>query len=282
MKRVALFLCLSSFAVSLPTSARGQEVETAIDHDSVVVNGITLAYRVIGEGEPLVLLHGFFGTGRDWSFLLEDFSAHYRLIVPDLRGHGHSTNPSGQFTHRQSALDIYALLDRLGVDTFSAMGASTGGMTLLHMATAQPERVKAMVLIGATSYFPEQTREFIRAGGAPESLSAEALEAMGQAHSRGAAQARELASQFFAFKDNYDDMNFTAPYLSTITASTLIVHGDRDQFFPVSIPVEEYEAIPDSYLWIVPNGGHGAALESERGRTMFSELVLDFLAGEWR
>ncbi len=281
MKRVALFLCLASFAVSLPTSASGQEVEAAIDHDSVLVNGITLAYRVIGEGEPLVLLHGFFGTGREWSFLLEDFSAHYRLIVPDLRGHGHSTNPSGQFTHRQSALDIFALLDRLGVDTFSAMGASTGGMTLLHMATAQPERVKAMVLIGATSYFPDQAREFMRAND-PESLSVEAFEARGQAHSRGAEQARELASQFFAFKDNYDDMNFTAPYLSTITASTLIVHGDRDQFFPVSIPVEEYEAIPDSYLWIVPNGGHGAALESERGRTMFSELVLDFLAGEWR
>ena len=281
MKRVALFLCLASFAVSLPTSARGQEVEAASGHDSVMVNGITLAYRVIGEGEPLVLLHGFFGTGREWSLLLEDFSAHYRLIVPDLRGHGHSTNPSGQFTHRQSALDIFALLDRLGVDTFSAMGASTGGMTLLHMATAQPERVKAMVLIGATSYFPEQAREFMRAS-APDGLSVEALQAMGQPHSRGAAQARELASQFFAFKDNYDDMNFTAPYLSTITASTLIVHGDRDQFFPVSIPVEEYEAIPDSYLWIVPNGGHVPLLGSERGRTIFSESVLDFLAGEWR
>ena len=280
MKRVALFLCLAFFLVWLPTSAGGQEVEVA-SHDSVVVNGITLAYRVIGEGEPLVLLHGFFGTGREWSFLLEDFSAHYRLIVPDLRGHGHSTNPSGQFTHRQSALDVFALLDRLGVDTFSAMGISTGGMTLLHMATAQPERVEAMVLIGATSYFPEQAREFMRAND-PESLSVEALEARGQAHSRGAEQARELASQFFAFKDNYDDMNFTRPYLSTITASTLIVHGDRDQFFPVSIPVEEYEAIPDSYLWIVPNGGHVPLLGSERGRRMFSEFVLDFLAGEWQ
>ena len=235
MKRVALFLCLASFAVSLPTSARGQEVEAAIDHDSVLVNGITLAYRVIGEGEPLVLLHGFFGTGREWSFLLEDFSAHYRLIVPDLRGHGHSTNPSGQFTHRQSALDIFALLDRLGVDTFSAMGISAGGNTLLHMATTQPERVEAMVLIGATSYFPEQGREITRAS-VPDSeslFSVEALEAMGQAHPRGAEQVRELASQFFAFIDSYDDMNFTPPYLSTITASTLIVHGDRDQAFPI-------------------------------------------------
>ena len=280
MKRVAVFLCLASFSVWLPTSAGGQEVEVA-SHDSVVVNGITLAYRVIGEGEPLVLLHGFGGTGSDWSAVLENFSTHYRLIVPDLRGHGYSTNPSGRFTHRQSALDIFALLDRLGVGTFSAMGISTGGMTLLHMATAQPERVEAMVLIGATSYFPEQAREIMRASD-PQSLSVEQLEARGQAHSRGAEQARELASQFFAFKDNYDDMNFTRPYLSTITASTLIVHGDRDQFFPVSIPVEEYEAIPDSYLWIVPNGGHVPLLGSERGRRMFSEFVLDFLAGEWQ
>ena len=171
------------------------------------------------------------------------------------------------------------------MDTFSAMGISSGGMTLLHMATAQPERVEAMVLIGATSYFPEQGREIMRAS-VPDSeslFSVEDLEAMAQAHPRGAEQVRELASQFFAFKDNYDDMNFTPPYLSTITASTLIVHGDRDQAFPISIPVEEYEAIPDSYLWIVPNGGHCIPLCFDSGgRTMFSELVLDFLASEWR
>jgi pimeloyl-ACP methyl ester carboxylesterase len=281
MKRVALVLCVASLAVWLPTSVSGQDVEVANAYDSVAVNGITLAYRVIGEGEPLVLLHGFSETGRSWSGVLDDLSAHYRVIVPDLRGHGRSTNPSGRFTHRQSALDIFALLDRLGVSAFRAMGISTGGMTLLHMATGQPQRVEAMVLIGATSHFPEQAREIMRASD-PESLSVEALERRGQAHSGGAEQARALASQFFAFKDSYDDMNFTRPYLSTITASTLIVHGDRDAFFPVSIPVEEYEAIPDSYLWIVPNGGHVPLLGPERERTFFTEVVLDFLAGQWR
>jgi pimeloyl-ACP methyl ester carboxylesterase len=245
-----------------------------------MVNGITMAYRIVGEGDPLVLLHGFTGTAAAWEPFLEEFSSHYRLIVPDLRGHGHSTNPSGRFTHSQSALDVFALLDRLGVDTFSAMGISTGGMTLLHMSTRRPERVEAMVLIGATSYFPEQAREIMRAA-SPDSMSLERLEAIAQRHSRGLEQARELMAQFHAFKDSYDDMNFTSPYLSTITARTLIVHGDRDQFFPVSIPVQEYEAIPKSYLWIVPNGGHVPLLESERGREMFSEVVLDFLAGKW-
>ena len=86
MKRVAVFLCLASFSVWLPTSAGGQEVEVA-SHDSVVVNGITLAYRVIGEGEPLVLLHGFGGTGSNWNALLENSSevmATRRTRVDDL------------------------------------------------------------------------------------------------------------------------------------------------------------------------------------------------------
>ena len=58
-------------------------------------------------------------------------------------------------------------------------------------------------------------------------------------------------------KDSYDDMNFTPPSLSRITAPTLIVYGDRDFLYPVEMAVEMYHAIPRSALWVVPNGGHG-------------------------
>ena len=204
--------------------------------------------------------------------------AEFRLIVPDLRGHGRSTNPSNKFTHKQAALDIFALLDHLGLNTFRAMGTSTGGMTLLHMATTQPERAEAIVLIGATSYFPDQARDIMRATD-PETAPEQAWTRMRQRHTHGDEQIRALWTQFHDFEDDYDDMNFTAPYLSSITARTLIVHGDRDRFFPVDIPVAEYEAIPNSYLWIVPNGGHvpirGAMAEH------FRETALAFLRGEW-
>ena len=55
---------------------------------------------------------------------------------------------------------------------------------------------------------------------------------------------------------------------------------DRDRFFPVSIPVEHYQSIPDSYLAIVPNGDYGAALSSEPGCEKFSVIALDFLSDE--
>ncbi len=237
------------------------------------VNDIEMYVELRGSGDPLVLLHGFGGCGQGWRPVVDKLAEQYLVIIPDLRGHGRSTNPAGTFTHRQSALDVYALLDQLGVKSFKAMGISTGGMTLLHMATQQRDRIAAMVLIGATSSFPEQARVIMRA----TSTDSAPPPFYRSCATRGDSQARDLAAQFGRFKESYDDMNFTTPYLGTISARTLIVHGDRDQFFPVSIPVEMYRAIPGAALWIVPEGGHvpifGAHLRE------FEDVVGAFLRG---
>lgn len=222
---------------------------------TVAVNGMEMYYEVHGNGEPLLLLHGFGGSGRAWREFVPEFARHYRVIVPDLRGHGRSTNPTPEFTHRQSGRDILALLDKLGLRRIKAMGISTGGMTLIHMATQEPDRMEAMVLIGATIYFPEPARAIMRKT-TVEGLTPGDYERMRRVHVHGDEQIRALRRQFHAFKDSYDDMNFTGPYLSTIKARTLIVHGDRDEFFPVEIPVEMYRSIPRAELWVVPNGGH--------------------------
>src|SRR5579864_7485526 len=88
------------------------------------INGMEMHYEVRGEGQPLILLHGFTGAGSDWRYVfdLDDLAKTYRLIIPDMRGHGGSTNPSNQFTHRQSALDMFALLDQLKIQKFKAIG----------------------------------------------------------------------------------------------------------------------------------------------------------------
>ena len=86
------------------------------------LNGIKMYYETYGSGSPLVLLHGFGGSGSTWAPIIPDLSKYFRVIVPDLRGHGRSTNPTNRFTHRQSALDVYALLDQLGIAKFKAIG----------------------------------------------------------------------------------------------------------------------------------------------------------------
>ena len=77
-------------------------------------------------------------------------------------------------------------------------------------------------------------------------------------------------------------MNFTKPYLASINASTLIVQGDRDEFFPVPVAMEMYDAIPNSYLWVVPNTGHSAGLGEVKSRKLFTERVIDFFSGNWK
>src|SRR5213076_2398379 len=93
---------------------------------TISINGMEMYYEIRGAGEPLVLLHGGSGAGVNWSLIFKDAPAVYRLVVHDLRGHGRSTNPSSAFTFRQSALDVSAMLDHLGIEQFKAIGMSLG------------------------------------------------------------------------------------------------------------------------------------------------------------
>lgn len=220
-----------------------------------MLNGVELYYEVHGNAEPLILLHGFGGCSQDWAPLTADWSKQFQLIIPDMRGHGRSSNPAQVFRHQDAATDIFALLDHLGIKTFKGLGVSGGGNVLLHLATRQPERVDAMVLVSATSYFPAQARSIMRAY--PDSLTDQDWETMHRRHPGGDAQIKALLSSTASFAESYDDMNFTPPYLAAIKARTLIVQGDRDPLYPVEISVEMAKAIPRSSLWIVPNGGHG-------------------------
>ncbi len=243
----------------------------------VTVNGIDLHYEERGRGEPLLLLHGFGGCGADWAPFADDLSRDYRVISVDLRGHGWSTNPPDTFTMRQSAEDIAALLDKLGIEKTRAMGISAGGMTLLHLATRYPERLDAMVLIGASTHFPAETRH-IASDSYLEKLPPPVQKFFQDCAKRGGDnQVEQLLAQFRGFATSYEDMTFTAPTLGKIKARTLIVHGDRDEFFPVEIPVGMYGAIGGSELWIVPGGDHVPIYE---GRTPeFLRVARQFLAG---
>ncbi len=230
-------------------------------------------YEEYGVGKPLVLLHGFGGCVQNWYPFTSGLSERYRLIVVDLRGHGYSTNPENKFTHREAANDVFLLLEKLGVDHFSAMGMSSGGMILLHMATSQPKRIDSMVLISATSYFPDQARTIMRRASF-STMPQQVQEMYRECAKRGEEQIRQLVTQFNALHENYDDMNFTRQSLSTITARTLVVHGDRDHFFPVEIPESISRSIPNARLWIIPGGEHVPIYDSA---VPFTSTTLQFL-----
>ena len=245
---------------------------------TVALPDMEIYYETTGKGTPLLLLHGFAETGRMWNPFTKALAGKYQVIVPDLRGHGGSTNPGGQFTMRQSARDILALLDRLQIVRVKAIGFSAGAMTLLHMATQQPDRVEAMVVVGGGTYYSAACRELLGAV-TLEGISEEGWARLRRLHRRGDDQIRMLFNQMRSFKDSYDDVTFTPPLLSTIRARTLLVQGDRDECFPSAMAVEIQSAIPGARLWVIPNGEHWP-IQKDR-IPGFTQTVSEFLDGAW-
>ncbi len=232
---------------------------------TITVEGAELHVEERGNGEPLLLLHGMSGTSGDWAhvFELDELSRRFRVVMPDARGHGHSTNPRREFTFARCGRDLIAILDALGIEQTAAIGVSLGAKTLLHAATRSPSRIGAMIVVSATPRFPDETRALFRAAALQE-RSPEEWARMRGLHVHGDEQIARLWSLPASFADDPYDMNFTAEQLGTITARTLIVSGDRDPFYPVELAVELHRAIPRSSLWVVPDALHSPIFLSQR------------------
>jgi len=149
-------------------------------------------------------------------------------------------------------------------------------MTVLHMATQQPERVEAMIVIGVGTYIPAECRKILAQTNV-DAISDAAWEHLREMHTHGDDLVRALYAWVASLAESYNDMTFTPAYLSTITARTLVVRGDRDYCFPASMGWDIYEAIPDAYLWVVPNGNHVPIRGSHAAS--FAETALEFLEG---
>jgi pimeloyl-ACP methyl ester carboxylesterase len=238
--------------------------------------GLQLHYDVFGQGEPLLWLHGGMGHGADWQFMFKAPPEGYRLIAPDLRGHGRSTGAGATYSFKQSALDMFGLLDALEIERVKVIGVSGGGISALHMATLQPSRVTAMVTVSAPAAFPEQARAIQRSYSEATLDEAERVR-MRRRHPREF-QLEVLFAQVRAMA-NGSDPNFTPEQLATITADTLIVWGDRDPLYPISLGVDLRQAIPRSWLWVVPNGGHGPVFGPNA--PLFVEIAMGFLRGAY-
>jgi pimeloyl-ACP methyl ester carboxylesterase len=231
------------------------------------------------DGPPLVLLHGFTATGTSWRPYLETFGTHYRLLVPDLRGHGHTPNPGGlaAMNHRQFARDIIALCHALGVGRAAFCGASTGAMLLLTLGLEAPDLPAALVLAGGTYFYGEELRAWF-ATQTPDTLTQTIfnVDDLRARHAPGDSDGwRDVLAAWIALGTHAHSDDFPQQEeLSSITAPTLVIHGDRDRFFPVAVPITLYGLLPDAELCILPRTGHTPVGERPE---WFTPIALDFL-----
>jgi 3-oxoadipate enol-lactonase len=119
----------------------------------VTLDGVELAYNEQGQGQTVVLLHGFCGSSAYWDKILPMLPDGFRVIAPDLRGHGNSSSPEGgTYTMETFAEDIAQLLVKLQAGQAIVLGHSLGGYVTLALAERHPELVKAFGLIHSTGY----------------------------------------------------------------------------------------------------------------------------------
>jgi len=210
-------------------------------------------FRSGGNGPVLLMLHGFTLTGEQWMTFAEQFTDSFTVIVADLPGHGSSEALPGNFSFEESARLMHGLLDELGVDKLYGIGHSAGSMTLLHMANQRKDRLEAMILVSGPHYLGKEAKKMVSED-TWEKLSPETREWYLTQHPGGQRQLNNIWRQ-------YTDLEFNREHVSPeslrlITTRSLIIWGDRDPAFPLYLPFEMYNSLPNAALWIVPQQGH--------------------------
>jgi pimeloyl-ACP methyl ester carboxylesterase len=119
-------------------------------HHTATVNGIQLHYVIGGQGDPVVLLHGWPETWYAWHKVMPALAKNYTVIVPDLRGLGDSSKPSTGYDGKTLAEDIHQLVTKLGFDTIFLVGHDIGTQVAYSFAAAHPTEVKKLAVMELT------------------------------------------------------------------------------------------------------------------------------------
>lgn len=104
-----------------------------------------LNYTEDGNGPPLIIIHGLFGSLSNWKTISREFSAHYRVITPDLRNHGASFH-SDTMSYEEMADDILSLLQTLSISRVHILGHSMGGKVAMLLALRHPDVVMKLIV----------------------------------------------------------------------------------------------------------------------------------------
>lgn len=107
---------------------------------------VTLAYETLGTGEPLLILHGLFGSKRNWMSVVKPLAEFAQVIAIDLRNHGDSPH-ARTMSYREMALDVLDLADRLGLDHVNIAGHSMGGKVAMMFALDHPARTRRLMVL---------------------------------------------------------------------------------------------------------------------------------------
>jgi pimeloyl-ACP methyl ester carboxylesterase len=217
----------------------------------LTADGANLYWEEEGDGPRVLMVHGGTGTSAfDWEFVREPLACRYRLLLTDVRGHGHSSDPQGRLGIGQIGDDVVSLLEQCGgCDAIIAFSVSA--TAVLALLCRRPSLVRAFVCIGASVTGDASQVDGILNGPWPSSL-----QHIEHHHGTGADHWRRLQA---ALAHSWAGHDLTAEQLGALDIPTLVVCGDRDRIEPVESALSLSRSLPRGELLVLPDCGHFAA-----------------------
>lgn len=246
--------------------------DVRMKREIVQVQGIPVCYEVAGQGEPLVMVHGFAESTRVWYRNVPELSEHYRVYLIDLPGFG----AMRRFHRHCKLVELGAWLDSwrqvAGLDQITLVGHSMGGYIAMALAAERPEKVKRLALVNSLGIPLQRSvvrlmapavRAIARATPSPWlSMSYDTLRA-------GPLTLWRVSHQIVALD--------ASAVLAAVNVPTLLVWGDHDDLVPFALGRQLHTQLRQARLRVIPGANHFCMYEQPR---LFNQILLAFLNGQ--
>jgi 3-oxoadipate enol-lactonase len=251
-----------------------------------------IVYEVMGSGPPVVLLHPFPANREFWKPAAQALSSRYKLIMPDLRGHGESDIGDGPAFMGKHADDLARILDQEDIGRAAMVGVSIGGYILFEFWRRYRGRVAGLVLSNtkaqmdtpearnarlqaAADVLERGTEPFIE-GFIPKGLGKTTLDTRPDLVDGAKRMMMKMSPEDISLvQKGMAERPDSTPDLKTINVPTLIVTGEEDLFSPLADAELMRKNVSDSQLKVIPRAGHYAAWEQPEAVGMVLRQFLD-------
>jgi esterase len=250
-----------------------------------------LHFKQLGHGEPLVLLHGLFGSADNWFGVAPKLAEKFHVIVPDLRNHGHSPHHPGM-DYPLMAADVNRFFTGQGIEAASVVGHSMGGKVAMQFALDFPGHVKQLVIVDMAPRAYKRTHDNIFA--ALLALDLAAFQSRQQIEDALAPKIPSLNLRRFLLKnlgrdepgkffwkmnvrgvaENYSRLGEVLKTGRQFVGPSLFIRGGKSDYITAADEVEIHRLFPGAEVLTIPAANHWVHADAPEE---FARLVLDFL-----
>ncbi len=237
-----------------------------------MIDGVPVHYQVVGQGEPIILIHGLSGSSRWWNRNIPTIAQHYQVYLVDIPGFGIMRHASKMFNLMECATWVDKWMQTIGLETARLVGHSMGGYICMALTVLRPEKVKHLVLVDSIgipfgplvdrlvpmalssvfrttpAFWPYITYDYLRAG-----------------HPMVWRAARQIMALD------------AASVISAVAAPTLLVWGSHDDLVPLSLGRQLHAQLAGSRLLVLEGSNHFCMFDQPH---VFNTALLAFLQGQ--